>query len=181
MKDTWFSSDSHFFHNHIQKFCPNTRPQGSVEEMNEMLIEAWNSRVKPSDTVWYLGDFSFGKAHQTMEVLDRFNGRINLVLGNHDQVIRRDKNLQRYFETIQDYAEIKFNSRFIVMCHFPFETWNKKRYGSYHLHGHVHGGTSHDPLKAVEKRFDVGVDNRLEKDLAPFHWDEIYERVKNES
>ena len=40
---TWFTSDSHFYHDNILKYCPN---RGMIwknaDEMNEGLIEKWN-------------------------------------------------------------------------------------------------------------------------------------------
>ena len=52
-----FTSDTHFGHNNIIKFCK--RPWKTTEEMNEALIERWNSVVKPDDIVFHLGDFAF--------------------------------------------------------------------------------------------------------------------------
>ena len=51
----FFTSDTHFNHKAIISYC--SRPFESVEEMNDRLIDNWNQVVKPSDTVYHLGDF----------------------------------------------------------------------------------------------------------------------------
>ena len=54
----FFTSDSHFGHENIIRFCK--RPFNSVREMNEELIHRWNSKVRPNDIVFHLGDFCWG-------------------------------------------------------------------------------------------------------------------------
>ncbi|MCB0512609.1 MAG: metallophosphoesterase, partial [Bacteroidetes bacterium] len=85
-KDYWFTSDTHFFHENIIKYC--NRPFSSAEEMNEVLIDNWNSVVKPGDIVYHLGDVTMGqKSHgQFSSLWTRLNGRKRLVVGNHDDV-----------------------------------------------------------------------------------------------
>ena len=57
-ENLFFTSDTHFFHEGIIRFC--NRPFGSVEEMNETLIRNWNEKVPEDGTVFHLGDFAFG-------------------------------------------------------------------------------------------------------------------------
>lgn len=146
---TYFTSDTHFYHNNIIEFCG--RPYWNVDNMNEMLIENWNSRVDHTDIVWFLGDFSFGKPDQTEEVLRRLNGFKHLVVGNHDRKGRAEKtDWSLYFNSIQDYKRLKVDGHKFVLCHFPFESWER---GYIHLHGHSHG-----TLRTIRGRHDVGVD-----------------------
>jgi calcineurin-like phosphoesterase family protein len=77
----YFSSDHHFWHTNIIRFC--NRPYASIEEMNEMLILNWNNTVKPDDIVYYLGDFSLA-TRPVETVTPRLNGKKFLVPGNHD-------------------------------------------------------------------------------------------------
>lgn len=77
----WLSSDSHFWHANVIKYC--SRPFSSVEEMNEALIAAWNSVVKPGQRVAHLGDFALA-ARAVETIVPRLNGDIDLYLGNHD-------------------------------------------------------------------------------------------------
>lgn len=53
---TFFTSDTHFGHANIIRFCK--RPFENVEEMNEALIENWNKVVSDDDTVFHLGEYT---------------------------------------------------------------------------------------------------------------------------
>ena len=58
--DIWFTSDSHFGHRNIITY--SSRPFSSVEEMDETLIQNWNSVVKPNDLIFNLGDVFFSQS-----------------------------------------------------------------------------------------------------------------------
>jgi len=163
MDNVWFTSDIHFFHKNILKFCP--RPYSSVEEMNESIIEYWNSTVSRRDLIYVLGDFSFSNQTDTEEVLSRLSGNIHLILGNHDQVIRDNTRLHKYFDSISYYKEIKRGGPKVCMMHYPMREWNGMQYGSYHLYGHVHGS-----LPGVGRSMDVGVDTN---NMQFYHWEEV--------
>lgn len=45
MPNIFFTSDNHFYHKNIRKFCPETRKGETVEEMNELMIQKWNETV----------------------------------------------------------------------------------------------------------------------------------------
>lgn len=168
MNNIFFSSDHHYFHKNIQKFCPHSRKGADILEMNELMIVAHNSRVQPKDTVYSLGDFSFGTAEQTLEILDRLNGNIHLVLGNHDKVIRGNRTIQSKFRSVQEYLALSIGRQKIVMCHFPFAVFDSCHYGAYHLHGHSHGSYT-----APGRIMDVGIDTRPAGDMTPWSWEEI--------
>lgn len=75
-------SDTHF--NHANIIIYEKRPFLNVEDMTEKMIQLWNSTVSAKDEVWHLGDFCFGNKHITKCIVSRLNGRIHLILGNHD-------------------------------------------------------------------------------------------------
>ena len=81
-------SDTHFNHANIIKYC--SRPFESIEQMNEELIKRWNNTVAKDDIVYHLGDFAFGSKEQLKEILGRLNGRVRLVMGNHDHKKGKD-------------------------------------------------------------------------------------------
>lgn len=161
MNNIWFSSDTHYFHSNIIKYCK--RPFSSALEMNNKLIENWNSVIKPNDTVYHLGDVGFCSESHLMNILDQLNGNKVLILGNHDKMIKKSKGLKLKFTEIYDYYELKVKDdnvpggiQLIILCHFPLLSWNQMRRGSFMLHGHTHGTIKY-PF--IAKILDVGVDN----------------------
>ena len=52
-----YTSDLHFGHKNVIEF--DHRPFNNVDEMDHFMIESWNSKVQPNDTVYILGDFSY--------------------------------------------------------------------------------------------------------------------------
>jgi len=76
-------SDLHFDHTNIIRYCD--RPFRTSKEMNEVLLRNWNSTVRPFDTVYFLGDLTFGPDRHSCDYwLERFNGRVFFIRGNHD-------------------------------------------------------------------------------------------------
>lgn len=126
--------------------------------MNESIIRNWNIVVQPGDHIYHLGDLSFGKPDETKNILRRLNGTKYWLLGNHD----KDPNsVKEFFHWIKDYHEMDIRDedgakQKLILCHYPFVTWNKGHHGSWHLHGHCHGNLNH--LDEKTTRYDVGVD-----------------------
>lgn len=176
-EDIWFTSDTHFGHKNVQKFCTATRPGADVDEMDELMIQAWNSRVKPRARIYHTGDFSFRSQAKTLEILGRLNGDIHMILGNHDRGLNTAECRKR-FTSVQDYKEIRIEDIKIKLMHFPIESWADKHRGAIHLHGHEHGGGSNGDSRLIHNRMDIGVDTRKECDMAPYHLDEILEIIK---
>jgi calcineurin-like phosphoesterase family protein len=145
---TFFTSDTHFGDHRAINI--RRRPFRSVADMNDALIRLWNLRVRPRDEVWHLGDFA---AHaKTVEaILPRLNGRKHLILGNLDEPDIPALG----WSSVQAYSEIRLDGIMVVLCHYPFRTWNGIHRGSINLHGHSHGR-----LKPLTRPYDVGVDSR---------------------
>jgi calcineurin-like phosphoesterase family protein len=179
MENIFFTSDTHFYHNKIQQFCPLTRKGANVEEMNELMIRAWNSRIKPRERVYHLGDFSFGSSQQTFELLERLNGQIHLVEGNHDRQLDASR-FTEFFESKSIYKTVTIVGQRFVLMHTPIESWDRMQHGTIHLHGHLHGGFSHKG-RIIENRMDVGIDTRVDGDMAPYHIDEVLENIKTQN
>jgi calcineurin-like phosphoesterase family protein len=138
MSRTFFTSDNHFSHKNIAKFCPDTRPDTDPAIMDQKMIQMWQAQVQPDDTVWMLGDVFFCQADRAKSIMDQLPGQKHLVYGNHDKVIRGDKVLQAKFCSVQEYKEIKIDGQTVVLFHYPIQEWNKIHYGAYHFHGHIH-------------------------------------------
>ncbi|WP_334165043.1 metallophosphoesterase family protein [Phenylobacterium sp.] len=142
---TYFTSDTHFGDHRVLNLYP--RPFSSVAEMDAELIRRWNAVVEAGDDVWHLGDFA-RTAGRAAEVLAQLNGRKHLILGNNDPPGAGDG-----WESVAPYAEIEREGRFLVLCHYPFRSWNRQHKGALNLHGHSHGR-----MKGLARQFDVGVD-----------------------
>ena len=84
MSKIFLTSDLHINHANILKYEPESRPFETIEEMNEAIINNWNSVVSEEDTVYILGDFFMGKWTEIEKILPRFKGKIILIRGNHD-------------------------------------------------------------------------------------------------
>lgn len=179
MTNNFFTSDPHFFHKRIIEFCPHTRAGANSDEMTELMIDAWNSCVKPGDNVYIAGDVSFGSRRQTEEVLNRLHGNKHLTLGNHDRVI--EQSLRHCFDSVDYYKTFRMEKQVVIMMHYPIESFDREHHGAIHLHGHVHGNTSHGGIRLMKNRFDIGIDNRKDKLMAPFSWEEVLERIKEQN
>lgn len=163
---TWFTSDLHFGHNNIIKFCPDTRPFADANDMDEKLIAKWNSQVAPNDVVYIVGDVFFHKANKAQAIMDRLNGTIHLVFGNHDYMIKKNPDLLNRFASAQDYLVLHLEGIEVVLFHFPIFEWYNMHRGAFHLFGHVHGAAT-VPGRAM----DVGIDTR--DDYGLWSWDEV--------
>lgn len=155
----WFTADTHFGHGNILRY--SHRPFAKAHEMDETLIQNWNSRVKPGDTVYHLGDVSLCAPARTAEIIGRLNGTIHLIRGNHDKdtllkkVGIRFASINPILEIQIPDAEAPLGTRFITLCHYAMRTWNKSHWRTWHLYGHSHGTLPDNPHSLS---FDVGVD-----------------------
>jgi calcineurin-like phosphoesterase family protein len=154
---TWITSDLHFGHKNIMKFCPVTRARfkDDVDYMTEAMIAEWNAKVDPIDTVYILGDVAFLPADKAALVIMRLNGRKILIEGNHDRKTLNDPFFRSQFAEVHKYTHINYDGHMITMFHYPIAEWDQMHRGALHFHGHLHGGAS-----GLEKyrAFDVGMD-----------------------
>lgn len=171
----WFTSDTHFWHYNVLSYShrpiypdlpPGLHPgyknrQEVCEDMNKVLIDNWNSKVKPTDEIYHLGDFAFCGVNKAKEILNQLNGIKYWIRGNHDHDLV--KKIGDQFVWVRDYYVLKVHDEVegkqfhqpIVMLHFPILSWENMVFGWWHIHGHTHGALKGGNLK----RYDVGVDN----------------------
>lgn len=165
MNKVWFTSDLHFFHKNVIKYCD--RPFKDVNEMNEEMVRLWNETVSTSDTVYCLGDLAFCNVKEVEKLVKRLNGHIHWIWGNHDSAIKRAHG----FVWSGDYKEVKVNGQKFVLSHYPMLSWNGSFRGTIMLHGHCHGSLKDD---STQLRMDVGVDCH---DFRPISSDFIVEEM----
>lgn len=146
-------ADLHFGHKNIIKF--EKRPFKEVEEMDASLIEQWNNIVGENDQVYILGDFTLKGSNYACDILKQLKGTKFLILGNHDNFVRKKDFPQNMFEEITNYKEIEYNGKHIIMSHYPIADWNEKEYGSILLYGHIHN-IKNDAQKYMKDQFLKG-------------------------
>ena len=144
----YFSADLHVGHRRIIELCK--RPYGSLDEMNADLIANWNAVVKPTDSIWFLGDFAW---HGSEHFFYQLNGEKHLIIGNHDG----KDTLALPWASQEMYRELAINedgvTTKLVLFHYPIRSWDGAYKGRIHLYGHVHG-----KLSGTRLCLDVGVD-----------------------
>jgi calcineurin-like phosphoesterase family protein len=182
---TFFTSDLHFKHSNIKY---SNRPFKNVDEMDEALINNWNSVVSDKDSVYICGDIGMCKPQEIISMLCRLKGNKHLIYGNHDEYIRNNKEILAHFSSAADYKLIKIkdedafgNYQRIALLHYPMIVWDRSHYGTWHLHGHCHGSLK-DDINSL--RLDVGVDawyTETVKLYRPVEYSEIKERMKQKS
>lgn len=145
----FFTADTHFGHGGALGLLG--RPFDSVAAMNAAMVSRWQAAVGPQDDVWHLGDFALTlKPTARAEILAALPGRKHLVAGNNDDP---DTLALPDWTSIQTYAEVTVEGTALVLCHYPFRTWNGSGRGALNLHGHSHGR-----LEPLPRQMDVGVD-----------------------
>lgn len=142
----WFTGDTHAYHTRCIDY--SNRPFSDGEEMAECLAKNINELVGVKDILYHLGDFAFyNKAAEFRAMINCQD--IRLIYGSHDKnIIKNPGNL---FTWVRKYHEEKN----IILFHNPIEIWERKHYGTIHLHAHCHGGLGR---QSGINRFDAGVD-----------------------
>lgn len=170
----FFTSDTHFFHNNIIKYC--NRPFLNVDEMNARLIENWNDIIKPNDIIFHLGDIALCNYNKLSTLLEQLNGQIYLINGNHDCNF---KHFPNKIKEVFDMVTIKIkddNKQILILSHYPLRTWSQSSTGAWNLCGHIHSSPTNifelDPLQ-----YDVGVDNN---NFTPVSYFQIKEHITNQ-
>jgi len=175
----WFTSDTHFNHTNIIKYCK--RPFDDVEEMNQTLIDNWNMVVSEDDLIICDGDFSLGSSNNAISVLNQLNGYKLLIKGNHEKSVLGSKEAKEYFDAgIYDLLEIRVldeevsdGFQDIILCHYPMLAWDKSHRGSWQLFGHVHGMLDGDK-RLSPNQMDIGVDSN---GFRPISYQEVKEII----
>lgn len=141
-KKFWFTSDTHF--GHIKDFLWSPRGFNSIEEHDEVIIKNWNELVSPEDEVYHLGDVMLNDNEHGLKCINRLNGKIHLIIGNHDTSTRIELYKQCPNIVSIDYAkEIKIGKNYFWLCHYPTITANyddNKPWAKHliNIYGHTH-------------------------------------------
>ena len=111
-----YISDTHFGHENILKEC---RPQfETVEEMDSLIIENINRKMKKKDVLYIVGDFSYRSKRSPISYLEKIRPKKILITGNHDRDwLKRlsDDEINRHFLGVYRQYSIKKNG---IELHF---------------------------------------------------------------
>lgn len=182
----FWSSDQHVDHGNIVAFTGRPHARESVDEhgrparvpdvdwMREDLIQRWNTVVSPDDEVWVLGDFAMGNVQRSLNVVQRLNGTLILVPGNHDKCWDGRSKFTQFESMYLDagFARIEHHPTGIEVTgipvnvsHFPYAGESRPEHpdrfaehrlpddGGWLLCGHVHGA-----WRQHGRQINVGVD-----------------------
>lgn len=123
MSRVFLTSDLHFGHN--QEFIWKARGYNSIQEMDEDYICRWNATVSDEDDVYVLGDLMLGDNDNGIDCISRLNGRIHIVLGNHDTPIRQSLYLEMPNVREVEWAiMLPYKKYHFFLTHFPCMTCN---------------------------------------------------------
>lgn len=154
----FFTSDLHFGHANVINFCQ--RPYSSVKEMNEAIINQWNSQITAKDDVYVLGDVGINKKTALdSNLISKLNGKKHLILGNHDYGFSRLHDGKQFDSICNKYINVGWfsvgimssvllkNGKSCILTHLPPSNEYDSRYSQYkvtnlshftHLSGHLH-------------------------------------------
>lgn len=187
--DTWFSADTHFGHANTIRY--SNRPflrdgdldskknwisweiaKQRVTEMNEIIIDNFNKRIKDDDNVYFLGDFCFrnsvggkkgeGEIYKAKYYQEKLKGKWVYIRGNHDK--------SNSLKTPIEYLVIKFGGYRMKLVHNPIHADPSFM---INLCGHVHQNWVFKKIADDSYCINVGVDVW---NFMPIGLDEILKR-----
>lgn len=121
------------------------RPWDDPEEMNEALVDNWNSVVNNEDRVYLCGDVAMRKKH--LPIVGRLKGRKVLIKGNHD--VEKLSVYTQYFDDIRSYVVRKG----LIISHIPVHTSQMESRWLLNAHGHTHSNVVKLPNGEPDDRY----------------------------
>lgn len=153
----YFIGDMHL--GHAGSLIMDNRPFLSVEEMDDALIQNWNSRVTNRDTGFIVGDLTMKGETSAIQYLKRLNGKKVLVKGNHDRV---STETAKYYDEVTPYLEMQENGIKVIVCHYPMLFYNRQHTSAVMLYAHVHETKEYELVEKFRKEMmEQGIPSRM--------------------
>lgn len=172
MANVFLVSDTHFGHAGVCHFLredgTKLRPWDNPDEMDEAMIERWNSVVRMNDKVYHLGDVVINR--KALKTLERLNGDKVLIKGNHD--IFKLEDYTPYFRDIRSYHVLNG----MIMSHIPVHEESIARFG-VNIHGHLHSNRVKKDGVIDPNYFNVSVE---QIDFTPISLEDLKLKVKEQ-
>lgn len=177
MSKTFLISDTHFGHEGTASIFKREdgsplRPFKNAAHQDEVMIENWNRVVSPDDRVYHLGDFCMARRH--LSVLDRLNGRIAIVLGNHDPWGIADWVKHPNVTHVLGYKV--YPEHGLILSHVPVSERQLEGRFRYNIHGHTHDKFVKDSKGHPDPRYIPVCVEHI--DYTPIDLDVILKRLK---
>src|SRR3989338_4180625 len=108
MKNIWFTSDPHYWHKNIagpkvSSWKSGYRDFNDEVEMSRHIVKVWNQTVAEDDILYCLGDWCFQGKKNIWNFRKQLRCKnIHLVLGNHDEHIRKNIILPNVYQLLDD-------------------------------------------------------------------------------
>lgn len=175
----WFWSDLHLGQKCLRWPEPLFKKRGfaTLEEHDETILNNWNAKVGPNDTIFILGDIIFGEG-AFFKLVEFFNKAqfktCYLMFGNHhagtkqlfeslpENIYNVNEKADKQVIFVPNYLEAFVNGQPIVMSHYTLASFNGAGKGSWMVAGHSHGSLKNSELGKIlykSKTIDVGVEN----------------------
>ena len=176
MGNIYITSDLHFGHD--REFIWSARGYKCVEDMNFQQVMKFNSVVTNDDEVWLLGDSTLGDLEEGLYWLKQLNGKIHVVLGNHDTATREIAYKELGWD-VHVAARLKYKKINFYLSHFPTICTNLESESLYqtmvNLFGHTHQIVNF--YQDNPYMYHVGVDSH---NGYPISLDQVIEDIKTE-
>lgn len=173
MSDCYFTSDEHYGHENILKFC--NRPFKNVYQHIDESIKRHNTVVPKGARVYHGGDLFWRTLplKTALDIVNALNGQHYFIWGNHDELMEKNPVLRQNFIWCRDIAQIDHPllSKPLVMCHYAMHVWRNSHKGAYHLYGHTHANLP----EQKNLSFDCGQDAW---NYTPVSIEQVIEKMK---
>lgn len=170
MSKIYVTSDYHFDHENIIRF--SGRPFKDLVNMNSHMLDMWIRTVSEEDTIYFLGDFSFGpdsSDDKIVKYLSLLTGNVKFLLGNHDMpkpqfgsvgIERLIKDNKFGIEIIPAGHRIIVDNQEFELSHYRPKKWPPLDRNVVYLYGHVHSRFKYTNMhnSIASKKYDVGID-----------------------
>lgn len=152
-------SDLHFDYENVRDIFD--RPFDNVDDMNEYMINRWNSTVSKSDEVIFVGDVTTTEKFDTQEQIrnqiqyrfEQLNGDIVLVPGNHDEIGHKNKSTFN----VENSPEFSIDGKSFCCQHRP----PSNSQDQWVIHGHEHTNHTDEYPFICQKRKTINVSAEL--------------------
>jgi|TARA_R110000765_G_scaffold50165_2_gene101913 calcineurin-like phosphoesterase family protein len=109
----------------INKF---NRPFSDVREMNDTMVDIWNSVVSDDDLVFVLGNFAWDPVTSD-EVVGQLNGTIQLICGEFDEATESISDLHEYKLNMYEGDIHTDDKHELILSYWPLKEWRHKKKG----------------------------------------------------